>query len=85
MRTYLIESTLLQNNISRAYKLQMELQSTLVHEALAAVVALDRRVQLRADLRGNTGSKFALDVRPFEVVRSASEGVPNGFNELDSS
>ena len=50
MRAYLIESTLLQNNISRAYKLQMELQSTLVHEALAAVVALDRRIKLRANV-----------------------------------
>ena len=63
----------------------MELQRALVHEALAAVVALDRRVQLRADLRGTAGSKFALSVRPFGVVRSASEGVPNGFTELDSS
>ena len=30
---------------------EVELQGALVHEALAAVVALDRRVQLRADLK----------------------------------
>ena len=42
--------TLLKRNRYRAYKLQMELQSTLVHEALAAVVALDRRIKLRADV-----------------------------------
>ena len=42
--------TLLKRNRYRAYKLQMELQSTLVHEALAAVVALDRRIKLRANV-----------------------------------